>query len=341
MLDIKEVRSNPERVKQAMKARGMDADAIVDKMLQIDEDRREIIQKADAMKAEQNADSKKIPQVKKEGGDVSALMARLKALSDEIKGQDAQLAALEEQQKDLLLSLPNIAHESVPAGRDDTENQEVRRWGNPPAFGFEPKAHWDIGKDLDILDPETAAKVTGARFHFYKGLGARLERAVVNFYLNTHGERGYTEILPPFIVNRASMTGTGLYVYLLEDAFRLATKVSNEDYFLIPTAEVPVTNMYRGDILEGAKLPLKYCAYSACFRAEAGSAGRDTRGLIRQHQFNKVELVKFVHPDHSYDELEALTRRRRICLAAAWASVPRGMPVYGRSGLFLGQNLRY
>ena len=307
MLDIKEVRSNPERVKQAMKARGMDADAIVDKMLQIDEDRREIIQKADAMKAEQNADSKKIPQVKKEGGDVSALMARLKALSDEIKGQDAQLAALEEQQKDLLLSLPNIAHESVPAGRDDTENQEVRRWGNPPAFGFEPKAHWDSGKDLDILDPETAAKVTGARFHFYKGLGARLERAVVNFYLNTHGERGYTEVLPPFIVNRASMTGTGQLPKFEEDAFRLATKVSNEDYFLIPTAEVPVTNMYRGDILEGAKLPLKYCAYSACFRAEAGSAGRDTRGLIRQHQFNKVELVKFVHPDHSYDELEALT----------------------------------
>ena len=196
-----------------------------------------------------------------------------------------------------------MPNESVPVGKDDTENQEIRRWGEPRQWDFDPKAHWDIGADLGILDPETAAKVTGARFHFYKGLGARLERSIISFFLNTHTEHGYTEVLPPYMVNRASMTGTGQLPKFEEDAF----KVSNMDYFLIPTAEVPVTNMHRDEILDGTKLPINYCAYSACFRAEAGSAGRDTRGLIRQHQFNKVELVKFAHPDHSYEELEKLT----------------------------------
>ena len=192
----------------------------------------------------------------------------------------------------------------------------MRRWGEPKKFDFEIKAHWDIGKDLNILDPETAAKVTGARFHFYRNLGAKLERAIINFYLNTHSEHGYEEIMPPFIVNRSSMIGTGQLPKFEEDAFRLATKVSEEDYYLIPTAEVPVTNMYRNEILEGSKLPIKHCAYSACFRAEAGSAGRDTRGLIRQHQFNKVELVKFVDPETSYQELEELTNDAERVLQA-------------------------
>ena len=308
MLDVKVIRNDPDKIKAAMKTRNMDADSLVDSILKIDEERRRITGETEAMKAEQNADNKKIPVLKKEGKDTAELMDRLKILSDAIKKEAAQLSALEEQQRTLLLALPNVPNPDVPIGKDDTENREIRRWREPTEFSFDPKAHWDIGRDLDILDPETAAKVTGARFHFYKGLGARLERSLVNFFLNTHIEHGYTEILPPFMVNRTSMTGTGQLPKFEEDAFRLATKVSNEDYFLIPTAEVPVTNMHRSEILDGAKLPIKYCAYSACFRAEAGSAGRDTRGLIRQHQFNKVELVKFVEPETSYQELESLTQ---------------------------------
>ncbi|HBC25869.1 MAG TPA: serine--tRNA ligase [Ruminococcaceae bacterium] len=308
MLDVKVIRNDPDKIKAAMKTRNMDADSLVDSILKIDEERRRITGETEAMKAEQNADNKKIPVLKKEGKDTAELMDRLKILSDAIKKEAAQLSALEEQQRTLLLALPNVPNPDVPIGKDDTENREIRRWREPTEFSFDPKPHWDIGRDLDILDPETAAKVTGARFHFYKGLGARLERSIINFFLNTHIEHGYTEILPPFMVNRTSMTGTGQLPKFEEDAFRLATKVSNEDYFLIPTAEVPVTNMHRSEILDGAKLPIKYCAYSACFRAEAGSAGRDTRGLIRQHQFNKVELVKFVEPETSYQELESLTQ---------------------------------
>lgn len=307
MLDIKLIRNDPDMVKAAMKTRNMDADKIIDEILKIDVERREVTGKVESMKAEQNADTKNIPEIKKAGGDVSELMARMKVLSTSIKECDAELGILEEQQKNLLLSIPNVPSKTVPVGKDDTENLEMRRWEEPTKFDFEPKGHWDIGKELDILDPETAAKVTGARFHFYKGLGARLERSIINFFLNTHTEYGYTEILPPFMANRTSMTATGQLPKFEEDAFKLATKVSNEDYFLIPTAEVPVTNMHRSDILDGEKLPIKYCAYSACFRAEAGSAGRDTRGLIRQHQFNKVELVKFAKPEDSYEELEKLT----------------------------------
>lgn len=303
MLDIKAVRANPDKVKQAMRSRNKDMDAVIDRILEIDAERRTVSSQADARKAEQNAASKDIPRIKKEGGDVSAIMARMKALADEGKMLGARLSALETEQRDLLLSVPNIPHESVPYGKDDSENLDMRHWGEPTKFGFEPLAHWDLGANLGILDPETAAKVTGARFHFYRGLGARLERSIINFFLNTHTANGYTEIFPPFMVNRASMTGTGQLPKFEEDAFKLA----NEDYFLIPTAEVPVTNMHRDEILDGAKLPLRYCAYSACFRAEAGSAGRDTRGLIRQHQFNKVELVKFVDPATSYEELEKLT----------------------------------
>ena len=307
MLDIKVIRENPDRVKAAMKTRNMDADAMIDEILKLDVERRAIIGKVEGMKAEQNADTKQIPILKKQGADTTELMARMKVLSAEIKACDAELSVLEDKQKNILLSIPNIPCADVPVGKDDGENREMRRFGEPTQFAFEAKPHWEIGKNLDILDPETAAKITGARFHVYKGLGAKLERSIINFFLNTHTENGYTEIFPPFMVNRSSMTGTGQLPKFEEDAFKLATKVSNEDYFLIPTAEVPVTNIYRDSIIDGAKLPIKYCAYSACFRAEAGSAGRDTRGLIRQHQFNKVELVKFANPENSYEELEKLT----------------------------------
>ncbi len=307
MLDIKVIRENADRVKAAMKSRNMDADQVIESILQIDVDRRRVTGETEALKAQQNADTKQIPILKKEGKDTTELMAQLKKLSDQIKEKDAQLSELEEKQRDLLLTLPNIPAADVPLGKDDTENKELRRWHEPTQFDFEPKAHWDLGKELGILDPETAAKVTGARFHFYKGLGARLERAIINFFLNTHIENGYTEVLPPFMVNRASMTGTGQLPKFEMDAYRVINKDTAEDYFLIPTAEVPVTNMHRSEILEGTSLPIKYCAYSACFRAEAGSAGRDTRGLIRQHQFNKVELVKFADPANSYQELESLT----------------------------------
>lgn len=303
MLDIKRIRENPEAVKAAMKSRNKDMDALIDGIIEIDVKRRELTVKADGMKSEQNAASKEIPRIKKEGGDVSAIMARMNALKEQIKEIDAELSALEDKQKAILLEIPNIPHESVPKGASDADNLEIRRFGEPRDFGFEPKPHWELGEALGILDPETAAKVTGTRFHFYKGLGARLERAITNFFLDTHTANGYTEVFPPFMVNRASMTGTGQLPKFEEDAFKL----SNFDYFLIPTAEVPVTNMFRDDILDGSRLPIKYCAYSACFRAEAGSAGRDTRGLIRQHQFNKVELVKFADPETSYDELESLT----------------------------------
>ena len=302
MLDIKSIRETPEKVKAAMRSRNKDMDALVDEVLVIDVKRRELMSATDAMKQEQNAASRDIPRIKKEGGDIAALMTRMNQLKESIKLNDAQLAALEVRQQLMMFEFPNMPHESVPVGRDDSDNVEVRRWGEPRVFDFEPKPHWELGAALGILDPETAAKVTGARFHFYKGAGAKLERAIVNFFLNTHGANGYTEIFPPFMVNRASMTGTGQLPKFEEDAFK-----TNNDYFLIPTAEVPVTNMHRDDILDGALLPIKYCAYSACFRAEAGSAGRDTRGLIRQHQFNKVELVKFAEPDTSYDELESLT----------------------------------
>ncbi len=303
MLDLKRIRTNPQEVKDALRRRNADYDTVIDELLEIDVKRREISTKADNMKAQQNAASKKIPMLKKAGEDVSAIMEEMKSLSEQVKECNAELSVLEEKQKYLLLTIPNVPNADIPDGKDDSDNVEVRRWGEPKSFDFEAKAHWDIGSDLGILDPETAGKVTGARFHFYRGLGARLERAVINYYLDTHTENGYTEILPPFMVNRASMTGTGQLPKFEEDAF----KVENTDYFLIPTAEVPVTNIHRDEIIDGSKLPIKYCAYSACFRGEAGSAGRDTRGLIRQHQFNKVELVKFADPEHSYEELESLT----------------------------------
>ena len=311
MLDIKTVRQDPERVKQAVKNRCGNLDNEINELLEIDVQRREIITRVEELKAKQNAVSKMIPQYKKEGKDVSEIFAEMKEISETIKADDALLGELEAKQRNLLLMIPNIPSDTVPVGADDSCNPEIRRNGTPKDFDFEPKAHWDIGANLGILDPETAAKVTGTRFHFYKGLGARLERAIISYFLDTHTEYGYTEILPPFMANRASMTATGQLPKFEEDAFKL----SNNEYFLIPTAEVPVTNMHRDEILDGAELPIKYCAYSACFRAEAGSAGRDTRGLIRQHQFNKVELVKFADPETSYDELEKLTADAERVLA--------------------------
>ena len=311
MLDIKIVRQDPERVKTAVKNRQGNLDKEIDQLLEIDVQRREIITAVEELKAKQNSVSKMIPQYKKEGKDVSAIFAEMKTLSEKIKEDDAKLSELDAKQRELLLMIPNIPSSTVPVGADDSCNPEIRRNGTPKEFDFEPKAHWDIGQNLGILDPETAAKVTGTRFHFYKGLGARLERAIISYFLDTHTEHGYTEILPPFMANRASMTATGQLPKFEEDAFKL----SNGEYFLIPTAEVPVTNMHRDEILEGSALPIKYCAYSACFRAEAGSAGRDTRGLIRQHQFNKVELVKFADPENSYEELEKLTADAERVLA--------------------------
>ena len=346
MLDIKVIRENPQLVKDAMKKRNKDMDALVDEVLAIDVERRELTVKLDQLKQEQNAASREIPKIKKEGGDISAIMARMNEIKETVKSGDVRLGELEEKQQKIMYEFPNIPNPTIPVGKDDSDNVEIRRWGEPTTFDFEPKAHWDVGADLGILDPETAAKVTGARFHFYKAAGARLERAVINFFLNTHTEHGYTEVFPPFMVNRASMTGTGQLPKFEEDAFRL----EREDYFLIPTAEVPVTNMHRSDILEGDQLPISYCAYSACFRAEAGSAGRDTRGLIRQHQFNKVELVKFADPETSYDELEKLTNdaervlqllglpHRVVCLcsgdigfsSAKTYDIEVWMPSYGR-----------
>ena len=304
MLDIRRIRENKDEVIAAVNRRGTDYTQAIEDVLKVDEERRALASKIDALKAEQNKDSKLIPQYKKEGKDTTELMAEMKKLADEIKEGAAEVSRLEKLQEDMLLMIPNTPDASVPDGKDDSDNVELRRWGEPTKFDFEPKAHWDLGKELDILDPERAAKVTGARFHFYKGLGSRLERAVLNFYLDLHTtEHGYTEMFPPFIANADSMRGTGQLPKFGEDMF----KVEGKDWYLIPTAEVPVTNYHRDEILDGTKLPIKYAAYSGCFRAEAGSAGRDTRGLIRQHEFNKVEMVKFARPDQSWAELETLT----------------------------------
>lgn len=302
MLDIKILRQNPELIKDALKKRNNDLD--IEPAIKLDIERRALLTDVEQKKAKQNEISKQIPQMKKAGEDTTAIFAEMKELSNEIKTDDEKVREIDEQLRDFMLRIPNIPNSEVPVGADDSENVEIRKFSEPRKFDFEPKAHWDIGTDLDILDFERGTKIAGTRFTVYKGLGARLERAVIQFFLNTHtDESGYKEIFPPYMVNRASMTGTGQLPKFEEDAF----KVVNNGFFLIPTAEVPVTNLHRDEILDGAELPIKYCAYSACFRAEAGSAGRDTRGLIRQHQFNKVELVKFVKPENSYDELEKLT----------------------------------
>ena len=303
MLDIKRIREDYEGVKAAVEKR-CKGDFGLSKVPELDAKRREVLAEVEQMKNRQNTVSKEIPKLKKAGEDTTAIMAEMKTLSAEIKELDGQLAEIEKELKDTLLGIPNTPYKDVQIGEDDTQNVELRKFEEPKEFTFEPKAHWDIGTDLDILDFNRAAKISGARFTVYKGLGARLERAVINFMLDLHTiDQDYVEILPPFMVNRAAMTGTGQLPKFEEDMFYVPQK----DFFLIPTAEVPVTNLRAQEILPEAELPVYYTAYTPCFRAEAGSAGRDTRGLIRQHQFQKVELVKFVKPSTSYDELESLT----------------------------------
>jgi seryl-tRNA synthetase len=312
MLDIKRIRTNAEEVKEGLKNRGKTLEIeMVDKIIELDEKRRQILVEVETLKNRRNTDSQEIPKLKKAGQSVDHIMAEMKELSDRIKEHDEELSKVDADIEENLLRIPNIPNKTVPVGLSDTDNQEVRKWGEPRKFDFEIKAHWDIGTDLGVLDFERAGKVTGARFTFYKGLGARLERACINFMLDLHtGKHGYTEILPPYMANRKSMQGTGQLPKFEEDMF----KVDGTEYFLIPTAEVPVTNLYRDEVLDASELTIKHTAYSACFRAEAGSAGRDTRGLIRQHQFNKVELVKFAHPDKSYEDLESLTNEAEAVL---------------------------
>ncbi|WP_071393098.1 serine--tRNA ligase [Bacillus tuaregi] len=303
MLDIKFLRSNLEEVKAKLQHRGEDLSEL-DRFEGLDVSRRELIVESEKLKSRRNEVSQQVAVLKREKKDADHLIKEMREVGDEIKVLDEKLKAIEDTLEQILLGIPNIPHESTPTGDSEDDNVEVRNWGEKPQFGFEAKPHWDIADYLAILDFERAGKVTGSRFVFYKGLGARLERALFNFMLDLHTEEhGYLEVLPPYMVNRASMTGTGQLPKFEEDAFL----INSEDYFLIPTAEVPVTNLHRDEILDGEELPISYAAFSACFRSEAGSAGRDTRGLIRQHQFNKVELVKFVKPEESYDQLEILT----------------------------------
>ena len=303
MLDIKRIREDYEGVKAAVERR-CKGDFGIENVVKFDERRREILLEVEQMKNKQNTVSKEIPKLKKVGEDTTAIMAEMKELSAKLKEMDAELAEVEAALQSALLNVPNTPNPEVQIGEDDSDNVEIRKFMEPTQFDFEPKAHWDLGTDLDILDWERAAKISGARFTVYKGIGARLERAVINFMLDLHTvDQDYVEILPPFMVNRAAMTGTGQLPKFEEDMFYVPQK----DFFLVPTAEVPVTNLRAQEIMPEAELPVYYTAYTPCFRAEAGSAGRDTRGLIRQHQINKVELVKFVKPEGSYEELEKLT----------------------------------
>ncbi|MCL2378418.1 MAG: serine--tRNA ligase [Defluviitaleaceae bacterium] len=302
MQDIRALRENYEAVKALMDRRGKDYE--LEKFTEMDQRRRNLLRQSEDMKAKQNAATKQIPALKKEGRDITELMAEMKSLSDEIKALEPQVKAIDEELDNFLLGIPNTPHPDTPIGDSDAENVEVRRWGQPASFDFEPKPHWEIGENLGILDAAAAAKVTGARFVVMKGLGARLERALISFMMDRHASHGYEEISAPVIVHRRSALGTG-QLPKFED--EMMFKLEGTDYFLNPTAEIPVTNIHREEIIDGAKLPINYCAYSVSFRKEAGSAGRDTRGLIRQHQFHKVEIVKFTRPEDSYAELEKLT----------------------------------
>ena len=303
MLDIKKIREDYEGMKKGVERRTKGSFGI-EEVPKLDEERRKVLAQVEQMKNKQNTVSKQIPLLKKEGKDTSEIMREMKELSEEIKVLDAKVSELDQKLRDTLLGIPNIPADFVQVGEDDQDNVEMRKFMEPTKFDFEPKAHWDIGTDLGILDFERAVKIAGTRFTVYKGLGARLERAIMMFMLDLHTmEQDYTEILPPFMVNRQAMTGTGQLPKFEEDMFYVPQK----DFFLIPTAEVPVTNLLSNEILKEDELPIHYTAYTPCFRAEAGSAGRDTRGLVRQHQFNKVELVKFCKPEDSWDERDKLT----------------------------------
>ena len=301
MLDAKYIREHLDEVREKLGLRGQAID--LDQFISIDSERRKTIQEWEKLRALQKKVSDEVSKRKREGQDTSELISEMKKVSQEMKGLDELVAEKERALEEFLLTVPNIPHSSVPIGKDPSDNMEVRRWGEIPEFDFEPRPHWEIGEELGILDFKTGAKIAGARFTLYWDLGAKLERALINFMLDLHTrEHGYCEVLPPFMVNRASMTGTGQLPKFEEELF----KVEGTDYFLIPTAEVPVTNIHQDEVLEEKALPLYYTAYTPCFRKEAGSYGKDTRGLIRQHQFNKVELVKFTKPENSYDELEKL-----------------------------------
>lgn len=301
MLDIKKFRNDSENFIVGIERRGK-GDFGSGSLAKLDEQRRAILKEVEALKNKKKTESARIPELKKQGEAVDELLAEMKKISDKTKELDKEVAEIEDKIEDLLLGIPNIPHESVPDGKDDSANVEIRKVGEVPFKNFKEKAHWELGDELGILDFERAGKITGSRFTVYKGLGARLERSIINFMLNTHVDNGYTEVMTPFMVNRKAMTGTGQLPKFEEDLFAVNAK----DYFLIPTAEVPVTNLHSGEILNAEEVPKNYVAYTACFRKEAGAAGRDTKGLIRQHQFNKVELVKLVQPENSYEELDKL-----------------------------------
>jgi seryl-tRNA synthetase len=302
MLDIKRIRNEFDLVKAALELRGK-GDYNIGDLVVLDEERRSILTEVEQLKNKQKTISKEIPKLKKEKKDASLVLEEMKTLSETIKGMDEQVKIIDQKLLDRLLEIPNVPKEDTPFGETEADNLEVRKYGTPSQFDFDIKPHWDLGTDLDIIDFERATKIAGTRFNVLKGMGAKLERALISFMLDLHTEKhGYEEVLPPFMVNRQAMIGTSQLPKFEDDMFHLPAK----DFFLIPTAEVPVTNLYSGEILEASMLPIYHTAYTPCFRKEAGSAGRDTRGLIRVHQFNKVELVKFVHPDHSYDELESL-----------------------------------
>ena len=301
MLDIRFIRDNRDTVEGMLKHRGYDSD--LQSILTLDQERREAIQEVESLKHERKVVSDQIAQMKKKGEDASPIISRMRQVSKRIKELDGKLGEAEEEIQRMLLLIPNVPHESVPVGKDENDNPVVKRWGEISQFPFTPKPHWELGEKLGILDFERAAKMTGARFTLYWGLGAQLERALINFMLDLHTTKhGYVEVLPPFVVNSSAMMGTGQLPKFKEDLFKL----EDWDYYLVPTAEVPVTNIFMNEILEEEDLPLYYTAYTPCFRSEAGSYGKDTRGLIRQHQFNKVEMVKFTTPEQSYDELESL-----------------------------------
>lgn len=309
MLDVKFVRSHFDRVKQMLQHRRMDMD--LQPLLDLDERRRRLLGEVEELKHRRNVASEEIAALKRQKKDAPDLIQEMQGVSQKIKGLDQELSEIEQKFRDFLLLIPNIPHESVAVGRDEKDNPVVRTWGAPPSFSFEPRPHWDVGESLGILDFERAARMTGARFALYWGLGAALERALISFMLDVHtGRHGYVEVLPPFMVNSVSMTGTGQLPKFKEDLFKL----EGRDFYLVPTAEVPVTNIHMDEILSEDELPKYYTAFTPCFRSEAGSHGKDTRGLIRQHQFNKVELVKFTRPEDSYEELEKLLSNAEVIL---------------------------
>ena len=312
MLDLKFIRENPDLVKESLTKRGLNPE-LVDEFLEYDNRRRDILYEVEQLRHKRNVASEKIGQLKRAGEDVQPMITEMKDVSDRIKSFENELDDVEKNVNSVRLEIPNIPHEDVPAGNDEEDNELIRKWGEPRDFNFDFKPHWELGEDLDILDFERGTKVTGSRFTFLKGAGARLERALINFMLDYHRENhNYEEIFPPFIANNDSMTGTGQLPKFAADMFKL----EDEEYYLIPTAEVPITNLYREEILDIDDLPIYHSAYSACFRAEAGAHGRDTRGIIRQHQFNKVEMVKFVTPETSYEELEKITNDAEDILQA-------------------------